>query len=78
MLSAAGAWERLDAGRLCAYERMRIWHESTRPEGADVLVFDAAEVGEPNLGTILENRLLQAAALAELHRAAAACSCARP
>ncbi len=64
ILAAAGAWERLDVGRLCAYERMRIWHESTRPDGADVLVFDAADVGEPNLGTIIENRQLQAAAMA--------------
>ena len=64
ILGAAGAWERLDGGRLCAYERMRVWHESTRPDGADVLVFDAADVGEPNLGTIIENRQLQAAAVA--------------
>jgi 2-octaprenylphenol hydroxylase len=65
ILSAAGAWDRLDAGRLCAYERMRIWHESTRPEGANVLEFAAADVGEPNLGTIIENRQLQAAAIAD-------------
>jgi 2-polyprenylphenol 6-hydroxylase len=64
ILDAAGAWQRLDAGRLCAYERMRIWHESTPADGVDVLVFDAADVGEPNLGTIIENRQLQAAALA--------------
>ena len=32
--------------------------------GDAVLVFDAADVGEPNLGYILENRLLQAALLA--------------
>jgi 2-octaprenylphenol hydroxylase len=42
---------------------MRIWHESTSP--ANALVFDAAEVGEPNLGYIIENRLLQAALLDE-------------
>ena len=29
-----------------------------------MLIFDAAEVGEPNLGYIVENRLLQAALLA--------------
>jgi 2-octaprenylphenol hydroxylase len=43
---------------------MRVWHASTPPDGADVLVFDAADVGEPNLGTIVENRELQAAAMA--------------
>jgi 2-octaprenylphenol hydroxylase len=42
---------------------MRIWHESTSP--ASALVFDAADVGEPNLGYIVENRLLQAALLDE-------------
>jgi 2-octaprenylphenol hydroxylase len=49
--------------RVCAYERMRIWHESVPPTSPDVLVFDAADVGEPNLGYIVENRLLQAALL---------------
>lgn len=60
-LRAAGAWPALEGPRLCAYERMRIWHESRTP--ADALVFDAADVGEPNLGYILENRLLQLALL---------------
>jgi 2-octaprenylphenol hydroxylase len=44
---------------------MRIWHESTSP--ASALVFDAADVGEPNLGYIVENRLLQAALLDEFN-----------
>jgi 2-octaprenylphenol hydroxylase len=42
---------------------MRIWHETTSPAAA--LVFDAAEIGESNLGYIVENRLLQAALLDE-------------
>jgi 2-octaprenylphenol hydroxylase len=42
---------------------MRIWHESVAATSAAVLVFDAADVGEPNLGYILENRLLQHALL---------------
>jgi 2-octaprenylphenol hydroxylase len=46
---------------------MRIWHESTSP--ASALVFDAADVGEPNLGYIVENRLLQAALLDEFSAA---------
>ena len=54
--------------RLASYERMRIWHESVAPESAAALVFDAADVGEPNLGYILENRLLQAALLRGLQR----------
>ena len=63
VLDSAGAWSRLTGPRIEAYERMRIWHESTSPSKA--LVFDAAEVGEPNLGYIIENRLLQAALLDE-------------
>jgi 2-polyprenylphenol 6-hydroxylase len=49
--------------RLNPYERMRIWHESVAPGSAGALVFDAADVGETNLGYILENRVLQAALL---------------
>jgi 2-octaprenylphenol hydroxylase len=64
VLRAAGAWQRLDTARLCAYERMRIWHESGSPWGAGALEFRAAELGEPNLGHIIENRQLQAAAVA--------------
>ncbi|MBS0417583.1 MAG: FAD-dependent monooxygenase [Proteobacteria bacterium] len=63
ILNSAGAWPRVTGPRVEAYERMRIWHESTSSENA--LVFDAAEVGEPNLGYIVENRLLQAALLDE-------------
>ena len=61
ILNSAGAWTRAAGPRVEAYERMRIWHESTSP--AKALVFDAAEVGEPNLGYIIENRLLQTALL---------------
>jgi 2-polyprenylphenol 6-hydroxylase len=49
--------------RLSPYERMRIWHESVAPSSGGALVFDAADVGEPNLGYIVENRVLQAALL---------------
>jgi 2-octaprenylphenol hydroxylase len=63
LLSAAGAWPLIAGPRVCAYQRMRIWHESVAAMSAAVLVFDAADVGEPNLGYILENRLLQHALL---------------
>jgi 2-polyprenylphenol 6-hydroxylase len=49
--------------RVNPYERMRIWHESVSPTSPGALVFDAADVGEPNLGYIVENRVLQAALL---------------
>jgi 2-polyprenylphenol 6-hydroxylase len=76
VLGHAGAWQAIAGPRLSPYERMRIWHESVPAASRDVLVFDAADVGEPNLGYIVENSLLQAALLGaftaaggHLHRA---------
>jgi 2-polyprenylphenol 6-hydroxylase len=63
LLGHAGAWQAIAGARLSPYERMRVWHESVPATSGDVLVFDAADVGEPNLGYIVENRLLQAALL---------------
>ena len=63
VLQAAGAWDAIAARRTCAYERMRVWHESVAPMSPEALVFDAADVGEPNLGHIIETRLVQAALL---------------
>jgi 2-polyprenylphenol 6-hydroxylase len=63
ILNSTGAWARVLGPRVAPYERMRIWHESVAPDSSGALVFDAADVGEPNLGYIIENRLLQAALL---------------
>jgi len=63
VLGAAGAWQRLDTQRLCAYERMRVWHESAAVDGAGSLCFDAADLGEPNLGHIAEMNALQRACI---------------
>ena len=66
ILESAGAWNRVLGPRVAAYERMRIWHESGSPSSSGALVFDAADSGEPNLGYIVENRLLQSALLDEV------------
>lgn len=63
ILGAAGAWKAIAAARISAYERMRIWHESIGAGERGALHFDAAEAGEPNLGYIIEMRLVQAALL---------------
>lgn len=63
VLQAAGAWDAIKARRVAPYERMRVWHERVAPGSPDALVFDAAEVGEPNLGHIIETRLVQSALL---------------
>jgi 2-polyprenylphenol 6-hydroxylase len=69
VLSRALAWERIRGPRLQPYERMRIWHESVAPDSEAVLVFDAADAGEANLGYIAENRLLQSALLEAFRQA---------
>jgi 2-octaprenylphenol hydroxylase len=63
LLIAVGAWPLLAARAPCAYERMIVWDEASPPGGAETLVFDAAEAGEPNLGHIAENRAVAAALL---------------
>ena len=63
VLSRAGAWQRIRGPRIQSYERMRVWHESVAADSEAVLLFDAADAGEPNLGYIAENRLLQSALL---------------
>jgi 2-octaprenylphenol hydroxylase len=61
ILRAAGAWNDIEATRAEAFERMQVWHADVPPHGGDALVFDAAEMGERNLGVIAENAVLQAA-----------------
>jgi 2-polyprenylphenol 6-hydroxylase len=63
LLAQLGVWQLLDVRRIASYERMRVWHESVPPDSPDVLCFDAAELGESDLGSIVENRALQAALL---------------
>jgi ubiquinone biosynthesis UbiH/UbiF/VisC/COQ6 family hydroxylase len=64
MLAQLGVWGLLDATRIANYERMVVWHESVPPDSPDVLRFDAAEAGEADLGSIVENNALQAQLLA--------------
>jgi 2-polyprenylphenol 6-hydroxylase len=63
LLDRVGAWQALDAARLGNCERMVIWPEHLPPDSPDALVFDAAELGEPRLAVIAENRAVQAALL---------------
>lgn len=61
LLVKTGAWDAVLARGAAAYQRMVIWEERSEPGGRDALVFDAAELGEPDLGCIAENRAVQAA-----------------
>ncbi|MEO7774235.1 MAG: FAD-dependent monooxygenase, partial [Steroidobacteraceae bacterium] len=77
ILAAGGAWP-LDVSRVCAYERMRVWHAGIPPMDDGALVFDAAELGEADLGCILENRPVQVALLASFAQAGGRMVNARP
>lgn len=65
LLMVCGIWQHLPPHKLCAYERMCVWEskggqpQGGLPGGAGSLTFDCAELGEPNLGFIVEGRALQ-------------------
>ena len=48
-----GAWETMAALRVSPYRRMEVWEWGGR------VSFDAADAGEPHLGHIIENRVVQ-------------------
>jgi 2-octaprenylphenol hydroxylase len=59
ILKQAGAWQSLPASRVSAYERMCVWDAQGSPQGQGHLRFDCAEIGEPNLGYIVDGAALQ-------------------
>jgi 2-octaprenylphenol hydroxylase len=63
LLQLCGAWQSLPPQRVSAYERMCVWDESGAPEGPGSLTFDCAEIGEANLGHIVDGRALQESCL---------------
>ena len=65
ILERAGAWPSIAARRACRYEGMHVW-EGDDPDGTASIRFDCADVGEPDLGHIVEDVLLRDALLARL------------
>jgi 2-polyprenylphenol 6-hydroxylase len=72
LLTLCGAWQLLPTRKYNAYERMCVWDargghplggtpRGGAPAGTGSLSFDCAELGEPNLGYIVEGRALQTA-----------------
>jgi 2-octaprenylphenol hydroxylase len=59
ILTVCGVWDAVRGARIHPYQRMAVWEAGSAPDGPGALHFDAAEVGEPNLGYIVENRWLQ-------------------
>jgi 2-polyprenylphenol 6-hydroxylase len=59
LLQLCGSWPLLPPDRLFGYERMCVWDAGGEAQGAGSLSFDCAELGEPNLGFIVDGRALQ-------------------
>ncbi len=64
LLHNIGAWRGVEQRRLCPYRRMRVWES----RGQGDTRFDAADIGQPVLGHIVENRILQLALWQQLER----------
>lgn len=58
LLERLGLWRKLLAARGSPYRRMHVW-EGERAEGASAITFDSADIGEPDLGHIVEDNLLR-------------------
>ncbi|MFC1748393.1 UbiH/UbiF/VisC/COQ6 family ubiquinone biosynthesis hydroxylase [Pseudomonadota bacterium] len=61
VFDAVGAWQGMVAQRVTSYGEMRVWDAG----GDGAVHFDGADVGNPSLGYIVENRIIQAALLAQ-------------
>ncbi len=57
ILQNLGVWETMAAAGVTPYERMQVWEA----RGLGEIRFDAADIGEPDLGHIVENRVVVAA-----------------
>ncbi|NIV18635.1 MAG: NAD(P)-binding protein [Woeseiaceae bacterium] len=63
LLDSIGAWAHVAGTRVCAYDHMRVWDESSLAESPAALRFDAEEFAVKHLGFIVENVLIQHALL---------------
>lgn len=59
VFAGIGAWEGMMHRRVAAYGHMHVWDAT----GSGAIDFDTADIGEPNLGHIIENRVILAALL---------------
>ncbi len=59
LFSRIGAWSDIERGRTQPFQRMQVWDAAGRGR----TTFDAATVGEPHLGSIVENSLINHAVL---------------
>jgi 2-polyprenylphenol 6-hydroxylase len=65
LLRRLDAWDAVCRRRVSPYRRMHVWEQDARTSGlpplAGTLEFDSADIGEPNLGHIVEDGLLRLA-----------------
>jgi 2-octaprenylphenol hydroxylase len=66
ILEAGGAWDYLDQERVGPYQAMYVWDASS----SGSIEFEAADIGEPWLGYIIENANIQQALLQAIESAA--------
>ncbi len=59
VFAAVGAWDGMTAWRVSPFRDMRVWDAG----GSGQIHFDSADIGEPLLGWIIENRVIQFALL---------------
>jgi 2-octaprenylphenol hydroxylase len=64
LLSRLGAWDRMVELGVSPYRQMHVWDAV----GGGSIHFDAADLGEPDLGHIVENRVIQLALWERLER----------
>jgi 2-octaprenylphenol hydroxylase len=74
ILTRLGIWQALPAARVSPYSRMCVWQAAGQVGGSRSITFDAAELGEAELGYIVENRAVRQVAWQQLeHRAGISC-----
>lgn len=61
LIERTGGWQPIVERGASAYQRMVVWDQDGQPDGPGSIHFDAASLGEPDLGHIVENRTVQAA-----------------
>lgn len=67
LLERLRVWDAIVERRTSPYRRMRVWHGADL-ESAAMLEFDAADIGEPDLGAIVEDGLLRSVLTERLER----------
>jgi 2-polyprenyl-6-methoxyphenol hydroxylase-like FAD-dependent oxidoreductase len=65
LLQGVGVWEAIAARRVSPYTSMQVW-DGRHDDAAGSLRFEAAEIGEPDLGHIVEDCLLRVALIEHL------------